>query len=324
MPNRLAVSRWPASCRQTDTRMPSAKISTPIQKLMPGPSCSLLVSTAARSPGPALGVEDVRDAPDVPHLVLVEHLREGVDDTCEPQPAGDERRHADLVGGVVDGRGGAARLPRRRAPAGRPGRRRRRGAGTPTSTPWSSRSRRPRRAPGPASRGRGRSGSRMSGGLACASVEPSTNSTIECTTDCGWTTTSTRSSGTSKSRCASSSSRPLFTRVAELIVTTGPMSQVGWASACSTVTSCSSSRLRPRNGPPLAVSTSRRTSARRAAAQALGERRVLGVDRDDLVRPLDRGPDQRTAGDERLLVRQREGAARPRAPRASGRGRSSR
>ena len=33
MPNRLAVSRWPASCRHTDTRMPTAKISTPIQKL---------------------------------------------------------------------------------------------------------------------------------------------------------------------------------------------------------------------------------------------------------------------------------------------------
>ena len=36
-------------------------------------------------------------------------------------------------------------------------------------------------------------GSRMSGGLACAIVEPSTNVTIECTTDCGCTTTSIRS-----------------------------------------------------------------------------------------------------------------------------------
>ena len=33
-------------------------------------------------------------------------------------------------------------------------------------------------------------GRRMSGGLAWARVEPSTNSTIEWTTDCGWTTTS--------------------------------------------------------------------------------------------------------------------------------------
>jgi hypothetical protein len=33
----------------------------------------------------------------------------------------------------------------------------------------------------------------MSGGLAWAMVEPSANSTIECTIDCGWTTTSMRS-----------------------------------------------------------------------------------------------------------------------------------
>ncbi len=44
---------------------------------------------------------------------------------------------------------------------------------------------------------------------------------------------------------------------------TGPMFQVGCASACSGVTSASSSRLRCRNGPPLAVSTSRRTSSAR-------------------------------------------------------------
>ncbi len=106
-------------------------------------------------------------------------------------------------------------------------------------------------------------GRRMSGGLAWHSVEPSTNSTIECTTDCGWTTTSIASYGVPNSRCASISSRPLLTSVALLIVTTGPMSQVGWSSACSGVTSPSSSRDRPRNGPPLAVRTSRRTSCSR-------------------------------------------------------------
>ena len=77
----------------------------------------------------------------------------------------------------------------------------------------------------------------MVGGLAWTSVEPSTNSTIECTTLVGCTTTSIRSNGMPKSRWASITSRPLLTRVAELIVITGPMSQVGWASACSTVTS---------------------------------------------------------------------------------------
>ncbi|CAH0327639.1 hypothetical protein SRABI128_06306 [Microbacterium sp. Bi128] len=103
-------------------------------------------------------------------------------------------------------------------------------------------------------------GRRMSGGDACAIVDPSMNSTIECTMDCGCTTTSMRSYGTSKSRCASMTSRPLFTRVAELVVTTRPMSHVGCASAWAGVTSASSARERPRNGPPDAVSTSRRTS----------------------------------------------------------------
>ena len=104
-------------------------------------------------------------------------------------------------------------------------------------------------------------GSLMSGGDACTIVEPSTNSIIECTTEVGWTTTSMRSKPMSNSRCASMTSIPLFTRVAELIVITGPMSQVGCAIAWSGVTSASSSRVRPRNGPPLAVISRRRTSS---------------------------------------------------------------
>ena len=64
----------------------------------------------------------------------------------------------------------------------------------------------------------------MSGGEAWAIVEPSVNSTIEWITDWGWTTTSMRSYGTPKSRCASMISSPLFTSVAELVVTSGPMS----------------------------------------------------------------------------------------------------
>ena len=57
-------------------------------------------------------------------------------------------------------------------------------------------------------------------------------------------------------------SRPLLTSVAEFVVTTRPMSHVGWASASAGVTAASEARLRPRNGPPDAVSTSRRTSPR--------------------------------------------------------------
>ena len=105
-------------------------------------------------------------------------------------------------------------------------------------------------------------GSRMSGGDACAIVEPSTNSTIECTTDWGCTTTWMSCAGTPKSRCASISSSPLFMSVAELIVTTGPIDQVGCASASCGVAGLSSSLVRPRNGPPEAVRISRRTSVR--------------------------------------------------------------
>ncbi|CAH0327171.1 hypothetical protein SRABI128_05835 [Microbacterium sp. Bi128] len=104
-------------------------------------------------------------------------------------------------------------------------------------------------------------GRRMSGGEAWAIVEPSTNWTMECTTDCGWTTTSIFSRGMSKSRCDSITSRPLLTRLAELVVTMRPMSQVGWARASWGETSCSSSRVLPRNGPPDAVRISRSTSA---------------------------------------------------------------
>src|SRR5690606_37411172 len=85
-------------------------------------------------------------------------------------------------------------------------------------------------------------GRRMSGGDAWAMVEPSTNSTIEWTTDCGWTTTVMSSTATSKSRWASMSSRPLLTRVAEFTVTTGPIAHVGWTSASAAVTPVSSSR----------------------------------------------------------------------------------
>ena len=82
---------------------------------------------------------------------------------------------------------------------------------------------------------------------------------------------------TPKRKCASISSRPLFASVAESIVIFGPMFQVGCASASSGVTSASSSRVRPRNGPPLAVSTRLSGSP---SLRALEERRVLAVDRE--------------------------------------------
>src|SRR5829696_8309794 len=63
-------------------------------------------------------------------------------------------------------------------------------------------------------------------------------------------------------------SRPLFMSVDESIVIFGPIDQVGWARASSIVTSASSARVRPRNGPPLAVRTMRATRSESPPALA--------------------------------------------------------
>ena len=96
-----------------------------------------------------------------------------------------------------------------------------------------------------------------------ASTVPSTNSTIEWTTDCGWMRTSTRPALTPKSHRASITSSPLFMRVAESIVIFRPMDHVGCARASAGVTRSKLSRARVRNGPPEAVRTRRRTSSGR-------------------------------------------------------------
>src|SRR5699024_9181503 len=104
-------------------------------------------------------------------------------------------------------------------------------------------------------------GSFIDGGDALDTVAPSMKVTAECTTDCGWTVTSIRSYGTPNNRWASISSRDLLTRVAEFNVIIRPISHVGCRRACAAVTSASSARVRPRNGPPEAVSTSDATSS---------------------------------------------------------------
>src|SRR6266852_871177 len=57
-------------------------------------------------------------------------------------------------------------------------------------------------------------GTPMSATPSWAMTAPSTYSTIECTIDCGWMTTWTRSAATSNSQRASMISRPLFISVA--------------------------------------------------------------------------------------------------------------
>ena len=77
----------------------------------------------------------------------------------------------------------------------------------------------------------------------------------------GWMTTSIREYGTSKRKWASMISKPLFIIVAESTVIFGPIDQLGWCSASSTVMPSKSASGRSRKGPPLAVSTRRRTAA---------------------------------------------------------------
>ncbi len=170
---------------------------------------------------------------------------------------------AHLVGRVVDRGEGAAGRPHL---AGEP----HRGEGLvvervelPGLRRATSRTGRRRRRAAPARTGRGRWARASAAGPSWAMVDPSWNSTIEWTCCWGWTTTSIRSKGMPKSRWASITSRPLLTRVAELVVMTRPIEKFGCARACSGVTSPSSARERPRKGPPLAVTTRRRTSSAR-------------------------------------------------------------
>ena len=112
----------------------------------------------------------------------------------------------------------------------------------------------------------------------------------------------------SNSRCASITSRPLLTRVAELIVTSGPIDQVGWASACSGRDVVQLVAAAAAERPAAGGEHQAAHLVGGAAAQALRQRAVLGVDRDDLARLGPRGHD-RAADDQRLLVGQRQGAA---------------
>ena len=152
----------------------------------------------------------------------------------------------------------------------------------------------------------------MSEWLSCASTDESMNSTIECTMLCGWTTTSTRDMGTSKSQRASIISSPLLKRVAESIEIFWPMFQVGCLSAWAGVAAAICSRVHCRNGPPEAVSTSRRTVAGVAAFEALEDGVVLAVHGQDAhaFTRRRRAHDGFARHDEDFLARHREVVAR--------------
>ena len=142
----------------------------------------------------------------------------------------------------------------------------------------------------------------------CASEAPSLRSTIACTIDSRWTTTSIRSYGMPNRWCASITSRPLFISVAESIVILPPMSQVGCASASRGAdVRPARSRVSPRNGPPEAVTTSRSTvpgGSFRSSWKSAECSESTGITRAPVAsRQLHH---ELTADHEALLVRQRD------------------
>ena len=153
-------------------------------------------------------------------------------------------------------------------------------------------------------------GRRMSGIDSCAIVAPSQNSTMLCTTDCGCTTTSIRSKPTSKSSCASMTSRPLFISVELSIgdlgahVPRGVRERVGDRDLLQLFARATAERSAARGQHDA------RHFGRATRAQALPDRGVFGVDGDDLSPARGaRLRDDRSGRDQALLVREGEALA---------------
>ena len=145
----------------------------------------------------------------------------------------------------------------------------------------------------------------MSGGLAWAIVEPSTNSTIECMTDCGWTTTSISSYGDAEQHVR-------LDHLQALVDQGGRVDRDDRAHVPGRVRQ----RLLGRDVGQLVAASARGTARRWRSAPAgdLGPAcRRAGTGRAPSARsrparsaPAAAAPDQRPAGDQRLLVGQGE------------------
>src|SRR5699024_3617762 len=270
--NSFAGTRWPSSCNAMDRISPTATISTPTQKSMTPPAyVAFLTATwarwraqasAASTAGRVSSVLARRTAsPRGPACSSLTCATTSVMAGKVSPPAWKAATHTSFAALYTAGW----------VPPARPAARASRTAGNASS----SSGRNSQVVARDQSQGAATPGSRsgqdspsaigtsIRGGPAWAMVDPSWNSTMEWICCCGCTTTSMSWYGTSNSRCASITSRPLFTRVAELVVTTVPVVKFGCANAWAGVTAASSARLRPRDGPPEAVSTRRRTSALR-------------------------------------------------------------
>ena len=305
-PKRLAGTRWPTSCRAIDAATtPTHETSTPSEvhqaDLLHGLRCTARrrvdTSSRARSPGPGVRGEHSGQASALPVAAVV--------------VADHRARRCRRCRGTRSGRRGRRRRtprstrctrqdtspPSSADPARQPdgGERRRRRAARRSSPP-AGRVAAAGAAPGTRSgQPRPRAiGSRMSGGEHWAMVEPSVNSTMEWTTDCGWTHDVDPVEGDAEEQVRLDDLQALVDqrrgvrrdegahgpgRVRERLLGRD-VGELGAGAGRGT-------------GPPLAVRTSRSTSPGAPGPQALRDRRVLGVDRHDLAR---RRPPASTSG----------------------------
>ena len=197
---------------------------------------------------------------------------------------------------------GSARGPGRSKPSAVVG-----GARARRPAPRSGRRRRGGRRDGPGKPARSRSAAACRARPSGPSTLPSVNTTKPCATDVRWTSTWTRSPGTPNHFDASITSRPLFISVAESIVFLTPMRHVGCAARPRPSRAAIASRGADQNGPPDAVTTIDAIALGRRALQALKDRGVLAVDRQQPRAAARRVRDEQLArGDDQLLVRDRD------------------
>ena len=122
-----------------------------------------------------------------------------------------------------------------------------------------------------------------------------------------WIRTSIWDSGMSKSQRASTTSRPLFIRVAESMVIFAPIFQFGCCSARSGVTSCNSSRLRVPEGSAGGGEDQAVDVLFAVSFQRLEDRAVFTVDRKNADAMLSRFVlHQFPRHDHRLFIGQRD------------------
>ena len=105
-----------------------------------------------------------------------------------------------------------------------------------------------------------------------------------------------RSPSMPKSRLASITSSPLFIIVAESMVFFVPIRQVGWARAAARSARSIASRGVRQNGPPEAVSTIAATLDRLLSRQALKDRAMLAIYRQQARAATTRRFDEQRAG----------------------------